>query len=496
MKETLSSFPEMIDELERLKADIAAIKDRLAQLESRVDETSTSLGQSDLHQVRGMEIFSVPTYKSDQIDLPHFLRLFQSWALVQRCEKALFSEKPVNMNAMTRRELEETHGKLMVEQSFFAWSGLTRSLEHDQTLLDLVVTAGSPSEAWKILESLAELETSEAAGERAKRDFEKLEMEEGESIQSYFIKARMGIAALRQHNVFMTERDIFRRVLRGLSSRFSDEQNYSRQVDFNLRDLEAELVNVEDAKRGKERTSSGRDGRDGGDGGSSSGRRGKRNGKGRPWQQRDEQRHLQQHQPAEVLAEWGASHVCFRCGQPGHFLFECRAIAPLPLNTPSPAPSYTFPGSHVPQGAHDTSPQPHAHHSFNSSVCASSPGRSSISKPPPPASYVSQTQPTTSLPTPHQPPAPSKSVRSSSFDQAGRFVPPGESCVCVSTTKNPNGFPSGVHASTGVPSTTVGPHVSDASASPSTFCKYPPSGTSYHLRSSRTSRWTIRAIFG
>lgn len=200
--------------------------------------------------------------------------------------------------------------------------------------------------------------------------------------------------------------------------------------------------------------SGGREGLDGEGGGCSNGRRSKRTGKRRLSLQRDEQCHPQQHQP-------------------GHFLFECHAIASEPLNTPSPAPSYTFPGSHVPQGMHDTSPQSHAHHSFNSRDCAPSPRISSTLKPPHPISYASRTQQTTSLPTPYQPPAPSKSIWNSSTDQAGRFMPPGKSCVCASTADNPNG----VRASTAVPSKTIDPHISDASASPRRLCQYPPSGS-------------------
>lgn len=221
MKGALSSIPEMRNKLDQLKANIDEITGILSHLESRTDETSTPLDQ-----VGGVEIYYVPKYTGDRIDLPIFLELFQSWAVQQRCENALFSEEPVDMNATTRRELEEKHSRIMVEQSLFAWSGLTRSLERDQALLDLVVNAGSPSEAWKALEGLAGLETNEAAAERTKRDFEKLEMKEVESVRSYFIKVHMRIAALRQHNVFMTEGDIYRRVLGGLSSRFSNKQNY------------------------------------------------------------------------------------------------------------------------------------------------------------------------------------------------------------------------------------------------------------------------------
>ena len=44
-------------------------------------------------------------------------------------------------------------------------------------------------------------------------------------------------------------------------------------------------------------------------------------------QRQPPQRQLQQQQrPPEHSGGWGPSRVCFRCGQPGHFYTECRAV--------------------------------------------------------------------------------------------------------------------------------------------------------------------------
>ena len=59
-------------------------------------------------------------------------------------------------------------------------------------------------------------------------------------------------------------------------------------------------------------------------------------------QRQPPQRQLQQQQkPSGHSGEWGPSRVYFRCGQPGHFYAECRAVPPAPLNAYPPAPYNT-----------------------------------------------------------------------------------------------------------------------------------------------------------
>ena len=82
-------------------------------------------------------------------------------------------------------ELENNHGREKVNQYIAVWTGLVKGIEKDKTLLDMVITAGSPSEAWKIFLSLVG-ESSEAAQDRVKGEFEELSFEIGrESMRDY-----------------------------------------------------------------------------------------------------------------------------------------------------------------------------------------------------------------------------------------------------------------------------------------------------------------------
>ena len=75
-----------------------------------------------------------------------------------------------------------------------------KEIEKDKTLLDMVITAGSPFEAWKILLSLVG-ESSEAAQDRIKKDFEELLVEIGkESIRDYIARAKAFLAMKLEHN--------------------------------------------------------------------------------------------------------------------------------------------------------------------------------------------------------------------------------------------------------------------------------------------------------
>ena len=52
-----------------------------------------------------------------------------------------------------------------------------------QTIADIVVGAKAPSSAWKILKSMVEDDSSERARERAKKNFERLSMDNAESMK-------------------------------------------------------------------------------------------------------------------------------------------------------------------------------------------------------------------------------------------------------------------------------------------------------------------------
>ena len=99
-----------------------------------------------------------------------------------------------------------------------------KEIEKDETLLDMVITAGSPSEAWKILLSLVG-ESSDAAQDRVKKKFEKLSFEIAkESIRDYIARAKALVMKLKQNSVSTTKKEFNRQILNGLPSVFDVEK--------------------------------------------------------------------------------------------------------------------------------------------------------------------------------------------------------------------------------------------------------------------------------
>ena len=54
----------------------------------------------------------------------------------------------------SRRETEQVYGERIVEKSLIVWSALTKAVEKDKVIADIVVGAKAPSEAWIILNSM------------------------------------------------------------------------------------------------------------------------------------------------------------------------------------------------------------------------------------------------------------------------------------------------------------------------------------------------------
>ena len=123
-----------------------------------------------------------------------------------------------------RAELESTHGREKVNQSIAVWTELVKGIEKDKTLLDIVITAGSPSEAWKILLSLIG-ESREAAQDRVKKEFEELSFEVGrESMRDYIARAKAFIKKLEENDVSTMKKEIDRYILNGLPSEFVEKK--------------------------------------------------------------------------------------------------------------------------------------------------------------------------------------------------------------------------------------------------------------------------------
>ena len=61
----------------------------------------------------------------------------------------------------SRRELEREYFREIVTQSLAVWNALAKAVEKDKTISDIVVGDKAPSEAWKILKSMVDNDSSE-----------------------------------------------------------------------------------------------------------------------------------------------------------------------------------------------------------------------------------------------------------------------------------------------------------------------------------------------
>ena len=68
----------------------------------------------------------------------------------------------------SRRELEREYGRQVVIQSLTAWNALTKAVENDKTIADIVVGAKAISEAWKIFKKMVRGKGVDDSSERAK----------------------------------------------------------------------------------------------------------------------------------------------------------------------------------------------------------------------------------------------------------------------------------------------------------------------------------------
>ena len=258
--------------------------------------------------------FPIPMYFGERSSLSRFLKQFHTWALSSRSEDALSNSRPVILTGdKSRRELEIEYGRQIVAQSLTVWNGLTKAIEKDKSVAEIVVRAKAPPEAWKTLKSMVEDDNSDRAKEQAKKNFEGLSMDSAESMKEYIARAKSLALNVQYHDVEVTDQEISRRVLNGLPPPYAPEKrNFALKTDFSLAELEGGLVRVEELNRSSDGTDgihalaagfkarSG--GRSGGRGGHNGGGRGKRDGKGRPPNQRQPQHQREQkpaHQPQQ-----------------------------------------------------------------------------------------------------------------------------------------------------------------------------------------------------
>ena len=283
----------------------------MADLRRQVERGSTPL----LSQNQQAGTFPIPMYSGERSSLSRFLKQFHTWALSSRSEDALSNSRPVILTGdKSRRELEIEYGRQIVAQSLTVWNGLTKAVEKDKSIADIVVRAKAPSEAWKILKSMVEDDNNDRAKEQAKKNFEGLSMDSAESMKEYIARAKSLALNVQYHDVEVTDQEISRRVLNGLPLPYAPEKiNFALKTDFSLAELEGGLVHVEELNRSSDGTDGNHalaagfkaksGGRSGGRGGHNGSGRGKRDGKGLPPNQRQPQ-HQQQQPQQQQYQPW------------------------------------------------------------------------------------------------------------------------------------------------------------------------------------------------
>ena len=167
----------------------------------------------------------MPIYSGDRSALPNFLKLFQTWTFTHDAEKAIVTNEPVRVVGEDRDELDNAHGEEKVNQSLVVWIALVKGIERDKIILDMIITAGISSEAWKIRLSMIGDESSKAAQDGVKKKFEGLTFRAGKQFfRNYFTRAKALMLNLEHHSVTTSGQEISRRVLNGLPSDFDDEK--------------------------------------------------------------------------------------------------------------------------------------------------------------------------------------------------------------------------------------------------------------------------------
>ena len=240
--------------LDGLRVRVDCYENEMADLRRQVERDSAPLPSQN--QQAGTDRFPIPMYSGERNSLSRFLKHFYTWALSSQSEDALSHSCPAIMTGdKSRRELEREYGRHIVAKSLTVWNGLTKAVEKDKSIADIVVRAKAPSEAWKILKSMVEDESSDRARELAKKQFEELSMNDDESMKEYIARAKSLALNVKYHNVEVTDQEISRRVLNGLPPSYAPEKrNFALKTDFSLAELEGGLVRVEELSRSPDGT--------------------------------------------------------------------------------------------------------------------------------------------------------------------------------------------------------------------------------------------------
>ena len=239
MKDVLVKLRLLSDEIEEINRRFGTVdrtgnryKSDLADLRRQVERGSTPLPPPN--QQAGT--FPIPMYSGERSSLSRFLKQFHTWALSSRSEDAFSYSRPVILTGdKSRRELEIEYGRQVVAQSLTVWNGLTKTVEKDKSVAKIVVRAKAPSEAWKILKSMVEDDKSDRAKEQAKKNFEGFSIDSPESMEKYIARAKSLALKVQYHDADVTDQEISRRVLNGLSPPYAPEKRSFENRFFSRR---------------------------------------------------------------------------------------------------------------------------------------------------------------------------------------------------------------------------------------------------------------------
>ena len=132
---------------------------------------------------------------------------------------AFTAEKPVKLGGgKSVEELERVHSKLQITKAQPGWQGFLNGA-NCPLLLDAILAAGSPSEAWIVIRAWYS-PNDEAAKYRTLRAFEELPTGDQESPNEYFSRAYLIVMKMREMGIQKTYLETNRHILRCLSSKY------------------------------------------------------------------------------------------------------------------------------------------------------------------------------------------------------------------------------------------------------------------------------------
>ena len=167
-------------------------------------------------------------------NLVMFLERFYTWASVTGCDSALDSDVSLKTSGTPRAELERLYNRALVHKSLQVWQTLTKALEKEPDIMKMIMEICSPSEAWRALSKIA-AETEDDAYDRAKREFETLEIWTSATVSEYFARVNIVLMKLERHGITTPAREIKRIVLKSLTPCFPNETSMlAMKDDFNL----------------------------------------------------------------------------------------------------------------------------------------------------------------------------------------------------------------------------------------------------------------------